>query len=166
MIISLIVAMDERGGIGLNNRVPWHIPADLKRFKALTMGHHLIVGRKTYESIGRALPGRTMIIITRSKDYRAEGCWVVSSLQQALRLAEERGETEAFIGGGGMIYAQALPQAERIYLTRVHTEVEADVYFPNWEPAGWRILHQEELGEVEGGSPESSFFVYERAREA
>ena len=93
MIISLIVAMDERGGIGLSNRVPWHIPADLKRFKALTMGHHLIVGRKTYESIGRVLPGRTMIIVTRSKNYRAEGCLVASSLQEALRLAEERGET-------------------------------------------------------------------------
>jgi dihydrofolate reductase len=162
MIVSLIVAMDERGGIGLNNRVPWHLPADLKRFKALTMGHHLILGRKTYESIGRVLPGRTMIIVTRSKDYRAEGCWVSSSLQQALRLAEERGETEAFIGGGGMIYAQALPYADRIYLTRVHTEVEADVHFPKWELAGWRMLHQEELVAAEGGSLASSFTVYER----
>ena len=114
MIRSIIVAMDERGGIGLNNRVPWHIPADLRRFKALTMGHHLIVGRKTYESIGRVLPGRTMIIVSRSKDYRAEGCWVVSSLQGALRLAEEGGETEVFIGGGGMIYAQALPDRKSV----------------------------------------------------
>jgi dihydrofolate reductase len=162
MIISLIVAMDERGGIGLNNRVPWHIPADLKRFKALTMGHHLVVGRKTYESIGRALPGRTMIIITRSVDYRAEGCLVVSSLPGALRLAKERGETEAFIGGGGSIYAQALPQADRIYLTRVHTEVEADVFFPQWDEKDWRILHQEVLGEAEGGGLASSFMVYER----
>ena len=162
MIISLIVAMDERGGIGIRNQIPWHIPADLKRFKALTMGHHLIVGRKTYDSIGRALPGRTMIIVTRSKNYRAEGCWAVSSLQGALRLAEERGETEVFIGGGGMIYAQALPFADRIYLTRVHTEVDADVFFPKWELAGWRMLHQEELAAAEGGSLASSFTVYER----
>ena len=144
MIVSLIVAMDERGGIGLRNRVPWHLPTDLKRFKALTMGHHLIVGRKTYESIGRALPGRTMIIVTRSKDYRAEACWVVSSLPEALRLAEERGETEAFIGGGGSIYAQALPVADRIYLTRVHVVVEADVVFPVWEEDGWRVVRRED----------------------
>ncbi len=162
MIVSLIVAMDERGGIGLNNQVPWHLPADLKRFKALTMGHHLIVGRKTYESIGRPLPGRTMIIITRSKKYRAEGCFVVSSLDQALYLAKERGETEAFIGGGGSIYAQALRHADRIYLTRVHTDVEADVFFPTWDMAEWRIIHQEELTAAEGGGLASSFMVYER----
>ena len=162
MIISIIVAMDERGGIGIRNQVPWHIPADLKRFKALTMGHHLIVGRKTYESIGRALPGRTMIIVTRSKDYRAEGCLVTDSLQEALELAEGRGEGEVFIGGGGMIFAQALPLAERIYLTKVHAEVAADVTFPKWEPAGWRMIHEEELTAAEGGSLGSSFMVYER----
>jgi dihydrofolate reductase len=162
MIVSLIVAMDERGGIGLHNRVPWHLPADLKRFKALTMGHHLIVGRKTYESIGRALPGRTMIIVTRSKDYRAEACWVVSSLPDALHLAEERRETEAFIGGGGSIYAQALPVADRIYLTRVHIEVEADVHFPAWDEEGWRVVQREELAWDESGNLPSSFLVYER----
>lgn len=164
MIISIIVAMDERGGIGLNNRVPWHIPADLRRFKALTMGHHLIVGRKTYESIGRALPGRTMIIVTRSKDYRAEGCWVVPSLQGALRLAEGGGETEVFIGGGGMIYAQALAQADRIYLTRVHAEVEADVYFPKWEKNNWRLIYQETGDRTHPLQPGHSFYVYERCQ--
>jgi len=162
MIVSLIVAMDERGGIGLKDQVPWRLPADLKRFKALTMGHHLIVGRKTYESIGRPLPGRTMIIVTRRKDYSAEGCLVVSSVPQALHLAKERGETEAFIGGGGMIYAQALPHADRIYLTRVHTQVEADVFFPPWDKIGWQVVHQEQLTAAEGGDLASSFMVYER----
>jgi dihydrofolate reductase len=162
MIVSLIVAMDERGGIGLNNQVPWHIPADLKRFKALTMGHHLIVGRKTFASIGKALPGRTMIIVSHSKDYRAEGCLIVPSLPRALHLAEERGETEAFIGGGGSIYAQALPVADRIYLTRVHVEVDADVYFPAWDEKEWRIVFQEELVAAGGEGPACSFTVYER----
>ncbi len=163
MIISIIVAMDEQGGIGLRNQIPWHIPADLKRFKSLTMGHHLIVGRKTYESIGRVLPGRTMIIVTRSKDYRAEGCLVAASLQEALRLAEERGETEAFIAGGGMIYAQAMPYTDRIYLTRVHTEGEVDVYFPSWDNAHWRLIQQEDQPQTDINIPAHSFFIYERA---
>ena len=162
MIISLIVAMDQQGGIGYQNRIPWHIPADLKRFKALTMEHHLIIGRKTYESIGRALPGRTMIVITRSKNYHAEGCLVVSSLSQALRLAEERGETEAFIGGGGTIYAQALPYADRIYLTRVHIQVEADVFFPAWDENDWRLVQHEQLLADGEHIPATSFSVYER----
>jgi dihydrofolate reductase len=163
MIISLIVAMDEQGGIGLRNQVPWHIPADLKRFKSLTMGHHLIVGRKTYESIGRVLPGRTMIIVTRSKGYRAAGCLVAASLQEAICLAEERGELEVFIAGGGMIYSQTLPYANRIYLTRVHTEGDADVYFPSWDSTLWQLIHQEDRVQTENKNPAYSFYVYERS---
>lgn len=139
MIISLLVAMDERNGIGQDNRLPWHLSTDLKRFKALTMGHHIIMGRKTYESIGRPLPGRVMVIVTRSQTYRAEGCLVTHSLQEALDIARQAGETEAFVIGGGQIFAQALSLADKIYLTRVHTISEADVFFPAIDIQEWAI---------------------------
>lgn len=135
MLISIIVAMDEDGGIGVDNRLPWHLPDDLKRFKRLTMGHHLVIGRKTYESIGKALPGREMIVLTRSPELDAPGCRLAHSLDEALRIARERGEGETFIGGGAQVYAQALPQADYLYLTRVHATTESDVHFPliNWQ---------------------------------
>jgi len=140
MIISLLVAMDEHNGIGKDNRLPWHLSADLKRFKALTMGHYLIMGRKTYESIGRPLPGRIMVIITRSPDYQVENCLVAHSLEEALGIAEQAGESEAFVIGGGQIFAQALPMADRIYLTRVQTVSEADVFFPEFDARDWVVL--------------------------
>jgi dihydrofolate reductase len=139
MIISLIVAMDQAGGIGKDGGLPWHLPADLKRFKALTMGHHLIVGRKTHETIGRPLPGRTTIVLTRDLDYRADGCLVAASLDEALELARQRGEDEAFVIGGAQVYDEALPLADRIYLTGVHGVFEADVYFPQFDLDGWTV---------------------------
>ena len=139
MIISLLAAMDEQDGIGQDNRLPWHLSTDLKRFKALTMGHHILMGRKTYESIGRALPGRVNVIITRSPDYQAEGCVIAHSLREALSIAELAGESEAFVIGGGQIFAQTLPLADRIYLTRVHTVSEADVFFPAFDLQEWVI---------------------------
>jgi dihydrofolate reductase len=135
VIVSIIVAMDQAGGIGKAGGLPWHLSADLKNFKALTMGHHLIEGRKTYESIGKALPGRTTIIVTRNRNFAAEGCLLTHTLQDALALAERAGESEAFIGGGGEIFSQALPLAQRIYLTRLHTRADCDVFFP---PVDWR----------------------------
>jgi dihydrofolate reductase len=140
VIVSLLVAMDERGGIGKENRLPWRLSADMQRFKALTWGHHLLMGRKTFQSIGRVLAGRTAIVITRKPGdlppgCHAPDCLVALSLQFALDLAAERGEDEAFIIGGGEIFAQALELADRIYLTQVHAEVQADVFFPtlDWE---------------------------------
>lgn len=153
MLISLIVAMDEDRGIGKDGRVPWRLSADLRRFKALTMGHHLIVGRKTWESIGRPLPGRKMVIVTRSLAYQPENCpeiAVVHSLGAALELARQSGEDEAFIGGGGEIYSQALPLADRIYLTTVHTRAGCDVFFPAFDPAGWVEVERLEQGANEG----------------
>jgi len=132
--------MDEMGGIGKDNRLPWHLSSDLKRFKQLTLGHHLLMGRKTYETIGRPLPGRTTIVITRNPQYQAAGCLVAPSLEEALGLARENGETEAFIAGGGEIFTLALPLADRIYLTRVHAQVEADVFFPPFSLEGWRQI--------------------------
>jgi dihydrofolate reductase len=137
LIISLIVAMDEKRGIGKAGKLPWRLSSDLKRFREVTMGHHLVVGRKTFESIGRPLAGRQMIIVTRDMSYRAEGCLVVSSIPAALALAQERGETETFVIGGAEIYAQTLGMADRVYLTQVHAAVNADTFFPQLNFDAW-----------------------------
>ncbi|MFO7944412.1 MAG: dihydrofolate reductase [Anaerolineales bacterium] len=139
MIISLIVAMDEKGGIGKAGKLPWHISQDLQHFKEVTMGHHLIMGRKTFQSIGKKLPGRTMIILTRNPDFRAAGCLVVHSLLEALSLAEARGEGEVFIIGGASVYREALPWADQLYLTRVHTDAKADTFFPAFDLKSWTL---------------------------
>ncbi len=146
MIVSLLVAMDEKGGIGLDGRLPWHLSADLKRFKQLTMGHVILMGRKTYEAIGKNLPGRTSIVITRNPDYASENTLVAHSLPEALEIARCRGEGEAFIIGGGDIFTQSLPLANRIYLTRVHAATDADTFFPPFVPGEWQeelISHQQ-----------------------
>lgn len=143
MKVAIIVAMDDRGGIGLNNRLPWHLPADLGRFKRLTMGHHILMGRKTYESIGRQLPGRTMIVVTRQQGYACEGCVVVDSIAAGLQYALQNGEDMIFIIGGEQIFVQALPIADHLYLTRLHTSVEADAYFPRFDQNAWREVSRE-----------------------
>ena len=137
MIISLIAAMDEKRGIGWKGTVPWRLSSDLRRFRALTMGHHIIVGRKTFESIGRPLPGRQMIIVTRNPEFIAEGCFVVRSLEEAIDLARSRGESEVFICGGAQIYEEAIAGAQRFYLTLVHAQVESDTLFPQWDETIW-----------------------------
>jgi dihydrofolate reductase len=139
MVVSLIVAMDEARGIGREGKLPWHLGADLKRFKRLTMGHHLVMGRKTYQSIGRSLPGRVIIVVTRQTSYNLGGCLVTHSLEEALALARERGESEVFIAGGREIFAQALPFADRIYLTEVHTRAACDVFFPDIVREMWIV---------------------------
>jgi dihydrofolate reductase len=137
MIISLLVAMDQKRGIGIKNRLPWHLSADLKRFKSLTMGHHLIMGRKTYESIGKPLPGRATIIVTHNPDFRAEGCLISNSLDDALTLAKTRGEREVFIIGGGDVFSQTLALADRLYITQLNASVEADAFFPCYDEGQW-----------------------------
>jgi len=137
VIISLLVAMDEKRGIGKAGGLPWRLSTDLKRFRNLTMGHHIIVGRKTFESIGRPLPGRQTIILTRNESFRPEGCLIARSVEDALRLAEDRGESEAFICGGAEIYAQSLDKAGRIYLTLVHADSGADTFFPDYNGDQW-----------------------------
>lgn len=141
MIISLLVAMDDNMGIGKNNQLPWHLSEDLKRFKALTMGHHIVMGRKTYESIGRSLPGRTMIVVTRNPEYTADnGVLITNSLPEALEIAEKSGENEVFVVGGAEIFSQTLPIANKIYLTRVHAHLDADVFFPAFDRGAWTEL--------------------------
>jgi dihydrofolate reductase len=137
--ISAIVAAAKNGVIGKNNGIPWYLQSDLKFFKKTTLNHHVIMGRNSFESIGRPLPNRTNIIITRNAFFTATGCIVAHSLNEALKIAESNDETEAFIIGGGNIYAQAMPILDRIYLTVVEAEVDGDVFFPEINEKEWRI---------------------------
>ena len=162
MRISIIVAMDENGGIGFENHLPWRLSDDLKRFKRLTMGHHLIIGRKTYQSIGRALPGRRMIVMSRNPAIQYAGVEVVPSLEAAINLAESRGEHEAFIGGGAEIYRLALPSADRIYLTCVHARSQADVFFPEFDSIEWLEKSSEQFGADEKNQYPTTYIILEK----
>jgi dihydrofolate reductase len=166
LILSLIAAVDERGGIGKDNRLPWRLSADLMRFKALTMGHHLIMGRKTYASIGRVLPGRTTIVLTRNPYFAAEGVLVAAFLQQAIELAEERGEQEAFIIGGAEVFRESLPLADRLYLTRVHASLPADVFFPEIDPEEWALVESQFHPADENNEYPFTYYFYKRREPA
>jgi dihydrofolate reductase len=163
MIISLILAMDEDCGIGRDNQIPWHLSADLQRFKRITMGHCIIMGRKTYESIGRSLPGRISIVITRNKNFQTpEGILCVDSLENALQSAQKLGETEAFIIGGSEIFRQSLPLTDQIYLTRVHTHAQADVFFNQINPDDWRVSEEKFLPADEKNQFDSTYTLLKR----
>lgn len=141
MIVSILAAMDENRCIGKDKQLPWRLPADLRRFKTLTMGHHLIMGRITYESIGRPLPGRPSILLSRQTEFSAPGCLIRPSLQAALLTAEAAGESEVFVIGGARLFAQALPISQRMYLTFIHAQYECDVHFPIYDTQEWDILN-------------------------
>jgi len=134
--VSLVVAADEQGGIGREGRLPWHLPEDLKRFKALTLGKPIVMGRRTWDSIGRPLPGRRSIVVSRSPELKIEGATVAGSLEAALHAAGE--VPEICVIGGAEIYRLALPRADVIHLTRVHTTVDADTFLPPLDPMEWR----------------------------
>lgn len=141
MRISHIVAVDRNRAIGLDNRLPWKLSSDLKRFKSLTMGHCLIMGRKTFYSIGKPLPGRTSIILTKSPEFSIPGCLIAHNLSDAVALAQSRSETEAFIIGGAQVFAASLSITDRIYLTSVHTIINrADVYYPELNREEWQVI--------------------------
>jgi len=140
MIISIVVAADEGDGIGLNKAIPWHLPSDLKRFKALTMGHHLVMGRRTYESIGSPLPGRKMIVLSRDPEFQAEGCQTARSLQESFQMAMDAGERELFVIGGAEVFSEALVIADHLYLTRVQCTLEADTTFPPFNEENWTLI--------------------------
>ena len=138
MLLSIIVAVSENGIIGLDNQLIWRLPDDLKRFKKLTLGHPMIMGRKTFESIGKPLPGRQSIIITRDKDFSFEGTIVVHSLQEAIEVAKKIETEEAFIIGGGDIYRQVQGNCDRLYITEVHTQTQGDTFFQIEKPELWQ----------------------------
>ncbi|PIE42578.1 MAG: type 3 dihydrofolate reductase [Gammaproteobacteria bacterium] len=162
MKLAIIVAQAKNRVIGVKNKLPWHLPEDLRYFKQVTMGRPIIMGRNTYESIGRPLPGRTNIVITRQADYAPQGVRVVHSLEQAIELAESvaliDGATEAMIIGGAQIYEQALSLADRLYLTEVDAEVEGDAWFPEFNQDEWNEVGRENFS-AEGANPYNYSFI-------
>ena len=139
MKVSIIVAHGEGGVIGADNKLLWHLPDDLKNFKKITMGHMIVMGRKTWDSIGRPLPGRKNAVITRNRGLQNEGVLIFHSLAEAIDYAIERNEEEIFIIGGEQIYRLALPLADKVYLTLVYGSFEGDAYFPEIDPLQWKV---------------------------
>lgn len=163
---SLIVALSQNHVIGRNNKLPWYLPNDLKYFKEVTMGKPIVMGRKTFESIGKPLPGRVNIVVTRNTDWSAEGVKVVHSLEEAFQLAESiaeiDGQNELMIIGGDQIYKASLDLVDRMYLTEVHRHVEGDAYFPEFDRSQWSELGREDYKAEEPNPYDYSFVVYDR----
>lgn len=162
MKISIIVAMAANGVIGNDNELPWHLPADLKHFKQTTMGKPILMGRKTWESIGRPLPGRTNIVITRDSAYSATGCIVVNSIEAALAAAGE--QDEVMVIGGAELYRQVLPCADTIYLTRIHASFDGDTRFPEISDTEWQQLERIDHEADEKNLQDYSFIRLERVQ--
>ena len=148
----MIAAVGRRGELGLRGDLIWRIPADLKHFKRVTMGRHLLMGRKTYESIGRPLPGRTTLILTRGSGFSFEGCVTLHSVQEALEYARRAGERELMVCGGAEVYQALLPWAQTLYLSQIEASAEADAYFPALEEGAWQLTSSIRHPSV-GGSP-------------
>jgi dihydrofolate reductase len=156
--INVIAAMAQNRVIGINNTLPWRLPADLQHFKALTMGHHIIMGRKTFESIGKPLPGRTTVIVTRDASYRVDGCITATSLDTAI--AACAADPEIFFVGGADLYAQILPRADRLYLTEIQVEYDGDARFPEFDRGIWREIERQQNVSPDGLS--YHFVTYQR----
>lgn len=163
--IAIIVAISRNGVIGRDNAMPWHLPGEQKYFKACTLGKPVVMGRKTYESIGRPLPERPNIVVTRDENFRREGVRVVRSLDTALQLADgiarRDGAAEIMVIGGGDIYTQTLPLAQHLYLTLVHADIDGDAYFPEWDESEWETERREEVA-ASAEAPAYSLILYRR----
>ncbi len=162
MKVTAIVAVDQNFGIGKNNRLLWHLPDDLKFFKSKTSGHAVVMGRKTFDSLGRPLPKRLNVVITRQKDFPPDGVEVVHSLENALDLVKDRGEENCFIIGGGEIYRQAMPLCDVLLITRVHHSFEAEVFFPEPDAEQWQRIWFEEHPQDEKHAHAFTFEEYRR----
>lgn len=166
MKLALIWAMSNNRTIGRNNALPWHLPEDMKYFKRVTMGKPIIMGRKTWESIGRPLPGRTNIVITRDRNFHADGIKIVHTLDEAIALAEKisfiDGAEEVVVIGGAEIYALSLPKSDRLYMTQVHADVEGDAHFPEFNINEWREIARENHNSSETNPYPYSFLILER----
>ena len=160
MIVSLIAAMDRNRLIGAGNRLPWHLPADLKHFRAVTMGKPIIMGRKTFESLGRPLPGRHNIVVSRDSAFSADGCTVARTVEEALSAAEP--SIEAMVIGGAKLYAEFMNQAHRMYLTLIDGEFEGDTLFPAYDENDWREVAREDLEPDDKNPYPYSFVILER----
>lgn len=160
-MISFVVAMDKNRVIGKNNDLPWRLPADLAYFKRVTMGNPIIMGRKTHESIGRVLPGRENIIVTRNEDYQASGCEVLHHIDDIKRLDKEN-EEELFVIGGAELFRELLPIADRLYVTHIHHEFEGDTFFPSVSWSEWKVISREQGVKDEKNPYDYEYVVYER----
>lgn len=161
-MVTIIAAIAKNNALGKNNQLIWHLPADLKRFKQVTSGHHVIMGRKTFESLGKPLPNRTTIIITRNKNFTAKGCIVVNSLTEAL--VEANKDSNPFILGGAQIYAQAMEVADILDLTFIHHEFEADAYFPKIDKSSWKETSRIDFTADDKNKYDYSFVSYKRIK--
>ena len=159
-MLSLIVAMTENGVIGRDGDMPWRLSADLRRFKQITMGHHMLMGRKTFDSIGRVLPGRTTVVISRSANYDDPNVRVARSLDEALEISAD--DEEVFVVGGAQIYSLALPKVDRLYLTRIHCDLEGDTHFPDVDWDAWKLIDEQRCEADEKNDHNYSFLTYER----
>jgi len=159
--VSIVAALARNRAIGRNNTMPWRLPEDLKRFKCLTLGHAVIMGRKTFESIGSALPDRNNIVITHARDWSPSGCVVVHSLEAALTAGVESGE--AFVIGGAQIYALAMPYVQHLYMTEIERDFEGDTFFPEFDRSRWREVSRERRASGGADSFDYAFVEYERA---
>lgn len=167
MPVSLIAAVAANGVIGRDGRLPWHLSADLKRFRRLTTGHHLIVGRATWESVGRPLPDRTFVVVSRRSEAVRPGVLWVRSIEEAIKLAIDRGDDEPFVAGGERIYQEALDRelVDRVYLTRIHHAYEGDAFFPRFDESAWRAVSREaHAADPVADLPAFEFVVFERER--
>lgn len=158
--LAIIAAMSRNRTIGINNTLPWRISADLKRFKSLTMGHHLIMGRKTFDSIGKPLPGRTTVVVTRDGTLTIEGCIMAYSLDDAINACV--GDDEVFIVGGAEIYTLAMPLVDMIYLTEIRQDVDGDAHFPEFDKKIWQELAREQCSQETPQALEYDFVTYGR----
>lgn len=162
MILSLLVAADENNVIGKDNKLPWHLPNDLKYFKNQTWGMPILMGRKTFESIGKPLQGRKSIVITRSREWKHNGVEVVHSVDKAIEKAKELGVKEIFVIGGAEIFKTSFDDASRIYLTRIHYRFDGDVYFPEVSPGKWNLLQSRFCDADEKNAYAHTFQIWER----
>jgi dihydrofolate reductase len=162
MILSLLVAADENNIIGKDNKLPWHLPNDLKYFKNQTWAMPILMGRKTFESIGKPLQGRKSIVVTRNKEWKHDGVEVVHSVAQAIEKAKEFGVKEIFVIGGAEIFQTAFEQANRVYLTRIHHQFDGDAYFPNVSEKGWSLVQSRFCAADEKNKYDHTFQVWER----
>ncbi|MBP8792128.1 MAG: dihydrofolate reductase [Lutibacter sp.] len=157
-MITIIAAIAENNALGKDNQLIWHLPEDLKRFKQTTLNHHIIMGRKTYESLGKPLPNRTSVIITRNSDFKAEGCIVVNSLEAALEVAKN--DATPFIIGGAEIYKQGILIADKLDVTFVHHQFDADVFFPEIDLSVWKEIQRTDCNSDEKNNYDYSFVTY------
>lgn len=161
--LSIIVAMAQNRTIGINNTLPWRCPEDLKHFKALTMGHHMIMGRKTFDSIGKPLPGRTTVVVSRNPALKIEGCIVTNSLHDAI--AACTGEDEIFVVGGADLYAQALPLIDTLYVTEIQQDIDGDAHFPLLGKSEWHEVTREKRSQIEPQPLNYHFVTYQRSKQ-